>query len=974
VKLLIATAAVVLAASGVPAAHTTGAGDPQTSVTETKDRLPPERMEQLVARPMSILRKTGLAAAQKDFEALLADAGKSHGKGSVEEADLLTAFGVQLYIASSDDNNSIVANASLQYLQRAIPAYRAAFGAHNAEVALALNSYSDALLAVKGDGARADAQAALEQAYSIRLSTLGADNPETAANAEKLAELRDGTRAFTAKNETAKAIMSAVATVQVGSNGSETLTVADMSEGELWKPGMYFDPLIDDFIVDSKRLDNADPASRQTIAAKYDLTGPALEAMVSFLREMEKDGYNERRRPQLRKDALHLLDLSNRASIALMFAAGALGQLGDGGCSATDVTQLMDGSRDRDRDLWAIATSCSSSRALAMAIDGSSTARPALSYVALYWTNADPAEELAAADMLLTAEFLARVDARRRDAVHAEIAAYKLTKLLHLGLLSDALTFGDSLPPHIHNLALSGRSTETRTSIGGFPLNDSAQSASPAIEYASALALAGRNAEARALLETVAPGSKLRSARACLDGGAMVDCGVGEAVGRLPLGALIVEQLLDDPARDPYVLMEEAATGSNIDEGVMTDALCRLLSRPDELKECQDLRALDIESRAPEQYDDQSSRVLWAAIGRAGGRPFDAAKATYRAKLNALGSAKSASRDWTRVTVDPAPVPFRELPIPEAALGKHPLPSLSAKALAPLPEGYTLVRAERSGKRVVAISLSQRFDPDGEVTAGGYWLHLSDDGGNTWQPPLYSGLAEHFPYVVPASSHLPMIAGDRIHLEVEESLIDTASISYPPVATRVRRKRTGIYLDIPTAELRKDSNGDGITDLAAHHLLLDGKTADSAPFVVGNDRACSKAPSIETLARLEILKKLFQVQARALIEPAGAKGFHFGGWRKMEPTAKPPIFLVGNPDDYRCVSIDRLMVVYPDADQEQLRKFSPDFHLIEVPPIHWNREHTRGFVKWSTGWAGGTYRLVREGSGWKIESIGEWIT
>jgi len=73
---------------------------------------------------------------------------------------------------------------------------------------------------------------------------------------------------------------------------------------------------------------------------------------------------------------------------------------------------------------------------------------------------------------------------------------------------------------------------------------------------------------------------------------------------------------------------------------------------------------------------------------------------------------------------------------------------------------------------------------------------LSNDGGKRWGPPLYTGLAERFPYIVPAKSRLPLIAGDRIRLEVEESLIDTATIFYPPVGLHVRRKRSGIYLDL----------------------------------------------------------------------------------------------------------------------------------------------------------------------------------
>jgi hypothetical protein len=476
------------------------------------------------------------------------------------------------------------------------------------------------------------------------------------------------------------------------------------------------------------------------------------------------------------------------------------------------------------------------------------------------------------------------------------------------------------------------------------------------------------------VLDLIAPADKRNRARACLDQGT-ADCPVGDlAQDRIPVGALVVDQLLDYPDADPYVLLESEAIGHSLSGAAVTEALCRLLSQPSERPECDAARQLVANDRVPDDNETDGDRALWAAIGRAGGEPFERAKTTYAAALATFPPVKQESRSWNRATVDPAPVPFRELPIPKSSLAKQPLPTLGPKALSPLPQGYTLVRAERSGNRVVAISLSQKFDPNGEVTAGGYWVHLSDDRGKTWQSPIYTGLAEHFPYVVPEFSRLPMISGDHIRLDVEESLIDTASISYPPVGTKIRQKRTGINLDIPIAELRKDTDADGITDIAAHHLLLDGGGGVGSPFIVGSDRDCSKPLDAEMLARLEILKKLFRVEAQALIEPVGAKGFHFADWRKTGATSKPPIFLKGKPHDYRCLSIDRLMVVYSDADQDRLRKFSPDFQLIELPPIRWNRDHTRGFVKWSMGWTGGTYRLTRDGGGWKLESIGEWIT
>lgn len=784
-----------------------------------------------------------------------------------------------------------------------------------------------------------------------------AAEPETEAVSARGSEL-----------ETAADALDALADEE--SESSDTLFGSEPASN-LWKPDTN-NQLLDEFLEDARRLNGRGWPSRQAIAAKYGLSMVGLDEAVSLLRDMEKYGYDDGRKGALRNRALRLIEAGNRAPIALMLAAAAVGHLADDDCGAADVGSLMQGSRNAEADLWAIATSCSSSSAFAIAIDKSVAARPALSYLAMNWTNGDPASELAATDMLLRPDFLMQVDRQQRETVHADVARFKLAKLLDLGLLDEALAFGDSLSPSVRRLALKPERADIRTVIGGFRLKTSPFHEAVAADYAAALALAGRNAEARSVLDLIAPAAKRREARICLDA-ASDRCGVSDNSG-IPLGALIVDQLLDQPNADPYVLIESGAEEYSGSRGGVTEALCRLLSQPGEEHECRIAREITAGNRAEKGAEEEGERAFWHAIGRAGGQPFERAQSGYAAKLVSLGLGEaSPDTGRSRASVNPEPVPFRELPLPAGATPNAPRPSIDPKALAPLPDGYRLVRVDRSGRRTAAISLSQRFDPNGEVTAGGYWLHLSEDGGRSWQPPLYTGLAEHFPYVVPERSRLPLLAGDKVQLEVEEALIDTASISYPPVGTRLKSKRQGIYLDIRIADLRKDSDGDGLSDIAARHLLLDRCPTSGTPFIVGPERNCP-APRADTLARLEILKKLFKIEAHALIEGVGPKEEAFGSWRQSNPIDKPPIFLRGDPVDYRCVAPDRLMIVYSDADRERLRKFSPDFQLIELPPIRWNRDRNRGFVRWSMGWAGGTYRLISEGQSWKLESLGEWMT
>ncbi len=281
-------------------------------------------------------------------------------------------------------------------------------------------------------------------------------------------------------------------------------------------------------------------------------------------------------------------------------------------------------------------------------------------------------------------------------------------------------------------------------------------------------------------------------------------------------------------------------------------------------------------------------------------------------------------------------------------------------------------------KRAVAISLSSYYDPTGEISRGGYWVHMSDDSGHSWQSPLYMGLAEHFPYVVKSTSLMNMLDGDALHVEVAIAQIDTRSITYPPVGLRTSRNEDNFYLDLPIADLRRDSDGDGMSDVAERHLLLDRIGTAATPYVVGSDsQNCTTPSSDKILLQALVLKELLGVESRALIEPVDrAEGLEnaMGQWRRNDGATRGPIFLHGDPGDFACLRPDTPMIVYSDADIVDLQRHSPDFRTIELPSVVMNRARDRGFVVWSAGWTGGTYRLMRKGETWTIEAISEWIT
>lgn len=216
---------------------------------ETKDRLSPDELEQLVALPMAAIQEDGLQAGKQAFDKLLTATKERHGDNSVEVADLLTAFGVQLYTAGSIDEDVRLKRSSLEYLKAAVPIYRSVFGAEHPEVAVALHSYANAELGVHKDEPPQSAARALEEVYRIRSKTFGLSNAETRAIRLELAALE----------------------------GHPSHVKRDPSS--IQRSAQLFEELIKESPLDPAARDTSAPGIRLALARMYAKNGLVREAM-----------------------------------------------------------------------------------------------------------------------------------------------------------------------------------------------------------------------------------------------------------------------------------------------------------------------------------------------------------------------------------------------------------------------------------------------------------------------------------------------------------------------------------------------------------------------------------------------------------------------------------------------------------------------------------------------------------------------
>ena len=786
-----------------------------------------------------------------------------------------------------------------------------------------------------------------------------------------------------------------------------------------------YDPYAEGDIVAWRRdlqglLKHANPdAAADTLATKYGVPSGDMRRLVrawviARSRQFDPDhGWV----PGVRAELYALAPAARGKPLALAILAEALDATTED-CSAADFNILIQGSSDPAADGYVIATtsSCAGNFARA-AIAGGDRATPALIRAAEDG-GLPPRDVLPLYAWLTSPAALAHVREADRFAVSAILWQRYLTALFAADLGARALAAFDALPADLRAALVSpaprpkvvamvdgiamtfpaeekedgateivasledqadaltdGATKSSRAQAPAKPEpRDFSSPVAPILPLAEAMAIAGRSDEARRLLATLPGLAEARASVTCQFNRTATTKTTCAEANRLPMGALPLDHLLNAPDTDPYPIAETTLAGSApIGRSADAAILCRVFPTDSYPGLCP-------EAAGDTYFSEASAAPEELAVGETAFERlipnFKVLRATILGPHDLPPPGPGKSGREPRVSVAAVPPDFSDKPVPAEYLGAA--TPVVLKGLAPLPEGYELVRAERAGQRVVAVSVSQTYDPTGEVSQGGYWVHVSDDGGKHWDRPLYTGLADRFPYVVAPVSRLPLIAGDTLQLAVDVSEIDTASITYPPVALSSRRHAKGRYLTIPLAELRKDFDGDGLTDIAAHHLLLDRPRSNGGtPFILGSDTDtdCSAPPSAEKTALIDLLGRVTGGSDAAIVEPVDRPaGQIMVGWRRAAAAGDQPLFLVGRRQDYACLASRRLIIVYDKTDIEAIRHFTPDFHALEMPRIVFNRAHDRGFVRWSTGWAGGTYRLRRVDGKWRFDSISSWIT
>lgn len=108
----------------------------------------------------------------------------------------------------------------------------------------------------------------------------------------------------------------------------------------------------------------------------------------------------------------------------------------------------------------------------------------------------------------------------------------------------------------------------------------------------------------------------------------------------------------------------------------------------------------------------------------------------------------------------------------------------------------------------------------------GIWIAYSEDNGETWSY-YYTGIVQKQPLYVKWYSSYPLI-NEQGDLQIEACLLrQTSPFTHPGPGPSYQLVKDGLLLTLDLETLRKDSDGDGLTDIVEAKFRTDPKNADT---------------------------------------------------------------------------------------------------------------------------------------------------
>jgi len=290
---------------------------------------------------------------------------------------------------------------------------------------------------------------------------------------------------------------------------------------------------------------------------------------------------------------------------------------------------------------------------------------------------------------------------------------------------------------------------------------------------------------------------------------------------------------------------------------------------------------------------------------------------------------------------------------------------------------YQILKQEKKGNIEAFVYYAWQYE-NRSFGEPGIWVAYSEDNGESWSY-YYTGIVDKQPLYVKWYSSHPLI-NEQGDLQIEACLLRQMSqFMHPGPGPSYQLVKDGLLLTLDLETLRKDSDGDGLTDIVEAKFRTDLNNADTDGDGVPDNLDMNPRFAPQRTEKTSVFE--------AIIDNEGLCRRWDDEDCEVPFTKMPESHYVDDntatilivTDDSSLQSIQpksyRVIILTTEEYENESRCFKNDLDVMRITPLFKvDGEDDTYVVSESIGTGGTKYMVKKTPKGWKIVAISYWIS
>lgn len=257
----------------------------------------------------------------------------------------------------------------------------------------------------------------------------------------------------------------------------------------------------------------------------------------------------------------------------------------------------------------------------------------------------------------------------------------------------------------------------------------------------------------------------------------------------------------------------------------------------------------------------------------------------------------------------------------------------------------------------------------------GIWVALSYDSGTTWEY-LYTGIVQQQPLFLKWYSSVPLIKSDN-ELQIEACLLRQLTPStFSDFGVTYEVVKDGLLLNIDLNTLRKDTDGDGLTDIVEEKLFTNCKSKDTDGDGITDNLDLNPRFSVPRTDKTEILEFALDMSIKLdsavnIVSSLVDSKINF-----VNDTTETILIVSDSPDMQSVQPKSKRVIVLTEMEYNRFnRKYKNRLYRVWITPLFKVDGETETYLfSKDLGIYGGDYIVRKTERGWEIEMVSYWIS